>query len=1808
MKINRLLLILALSVIGIGSVRAFDACIICRNPYKPFEKQRPKKEKKKKDCDATNEFKCDDEEEENKEAPVCGGDPVNLEDGSLDLQRRDLQVDGIIAIQMELAYQSVGNAVGRFGFGWHFNYDMRVNRDVDGNYFLRIEGGQLRKYSPSGVQLDGEPSSEIFKVNANGTYTLQRSSRIYEFNAWGILSYIFDRSGNSLHFIYETDEAGNPLKSPIYGVSRYMPQTGYFEIAAYDYKLLRIENTQNPSLQFVAFFYNNFGWVENATDHAGRSFTYTYNPDVGTLLRATNPVGEFIYYVFNPADPLEMTSFINQARCNQDADELVTTNSQDGHTYSQSYRGKTVSFGVNKSAVTAPTTVNGVQAIRNGEVSYSASTENFGDGYTLMTTMEDTAYTYVPAVLPPETHRRVTELYPEKRFDGTMNTRTRTRFEILNEAGQITYQMGWDGSSATYTYDGRMRLTEELTNVKNPVTGGVGHYFMRQKFDGDNREPARMSEGEVNGDSSVTLYEYDPVTGQTRFEKRLVVSNDPSTALVTEDRYDSKGLLVEEVDPLGRSTRYEHDALGNRTAQIDAENDRLEWEYDVLGRMVLERDAEGGEKTYEYDAMGKVTKECDETQVCKRYTYLNSKKIKIEEGIVGGAPGIVTRYEYDTQGRLSRMIREMGAGVDFEMGSFQYDAHDKVIRESGQQGLKWTYVSDAFGRAAERSDSLGHTWKMLYDVNGNDSLALDPLGFMTLYVKDSRGLLVKTVDAENMSLPEADRKATLWEYDFAGRVKKVTDALGGIVAKDYDGLGRVVREIGPVQDATRYTYQGHLQRSVQTPEGKLTFYEYDRADRLVKQIRKEGDVNPAADASDEVEEYRYDKNGREIKVILGGKVQSTTEYSARGEIKGQGNGADEFIRYTFFPTGEKATETYPWGHVDRFDYDALGRLTRSYDALGDKLLVAFSSDSRIVTSSVPGAGSKVETFNALGELLQDSDPAQGTTDYTLDERHLLSQLRDGLGNTIAYTRDALGRVTRKVDERGFSTYSSFDPIGRIKEIRDNENNATTYSYELLPGGTRMTRTQPDGKTDVLETNRDNEAVLVKDGKSQRTLLQYDGLGYLKEKEYQDGTKADFQYDAQGRLKSGVYGGVRSDFSYDKAGRVILNHQTVQGEIFDVGYAYNLSANTRRITYPDGFQVQESFDGRERGISTTTSTGASITSAYANNILTGMSRGNGVSTAFSHEPTGRLSRIRHFNSSGDIQDFEYGYDAMGMEVSRLFRHDPGSSRVVGYTTDHQLNDFRQGTMDGSGAIPSPAIQKTWNLDSRGNWTSLVENGVTETRQHNSTNQATRVGTSTATYDENGNLTSFQGLNLSWNPANLLVSAGGATYGYNAFGQRVMKTLPGGSTIKFAYEGDRVAYSKRSDGMGTRYVFGTRFIDEFLFASRTDGVSYYPLEDRDYSVTATTNINGDLVEEADYDPYGGYQLKDAQSTPIAASQVGNEIWFMGRTQDSETGLYYFRARYLDPRLGRFISRDPTGFDGGDINLYRAFHNDPINLWDPQGLDDRRGGPLDIDREAGQPNFIEGENFGWFTDIKGRESRELGKTLARIKYRAKKFTAVKLGKCDKNCDRYKWTYDGPMTVEVDRPIWVYWHKIGEPYYHYKPDWEYYKATRKVRMVADKSETPYLIKDQEEYDRVGKHEEGHKLLYMLVDKKKIRVSGSSRPFCNDKRHVNAKAAAQELGRYLAAQAGWSVNHLQDGYEPFDHKEDPDHPPYQGFHNRNGPNLWGSEDDKSGEQGWESPEASRRSFDEWLNAHQVSWEQTWLRQIEGQKAKAAAK
>ena len=90
---------------------------------------------------------------------------------------------------------------------------------------------------------------------------------------------------------------------------------------------------------------------------------------------------------------------------------------------------------------------------------------------------------------------------------------------------------------------------------------------------------------------------------------------------------------------------------------------------------------------------------------------------------------------------------------------------------------------------------------------------------------------------------------------------------------------------------------------------------------------------------------------------------------------------------------------------------------------------------------------------------------------------------------------------------------------------------------------------------------------------------------------------------------------------------------------------------------------------------------------------------------------------------------------------------------------------------------------------------------------------------------------------------------------------------------------------------------------------------------------TDAAGAVANRYDYDSFGNLEAASYET-------VANPYAFTARERDAESGLMFYRARYYDPKIGRFISEDPIGFEGEDLNIYRYVFNAPTNLLDPTG----------------------------------------------------------------------------------------------------------------------------------------------------------------------------------------------------------------------------------------------------------------------------------
>jgi RHS repeat-associated protein len=202
--------------------------------------------------------------------------------------------------------------------------------------------------------------------------------------------------------------------------------------------------------------------------------------------------------------------------------------------------------------------------------------------------------------------------------------------------------------------------------------------------------------------------------------------------------------------------------------------------------------------------------------------------------------------------------------------------------------------------------------------------------------------------------------------------------------------------------------------------------------------------------------------------------------------------------------------------------------------------------------------------------------------------------------------------------------------------------------------------------------------------------------------------------------------------------------------------------------------------------------------------------------------------------------------------------------------------------------------------------------------------------TFTYDPNGNVATKVDSSGNWSYVfdveDRLIqvfknSAEVARYAYDPLGRRLEK-VASAVTRSYVYEGEDIL--RETAGTNVALYLQGPGIDEPLASEDGAGVRTYLHADGLGSIVKTTDASGAAVSTIKYNAFG--VLETGSPSPFG---------FTARESDSESGLYYYRARYYDAKLGRFVSEDPIRFLGGN-NFYTYVENNPARFRDPYGLE--------------------------------------------------------------------------------------------------------------------------------------------------------------------------------------------------------------------------------------------------------------------------------
>ncbi|MDP3506512.1 MAG: RHS repeat-associated core domain-containing protein [Candidatus Melainabacteria bacterium] len=519
-----------------------------------------------------------------------------------------------------------------------------------------------------------------------------------------------------------------------------------------------------------------------------------------------------------------------------------------------------------------------------------------------------------------------------------------------------------------------------------------------------------------------------------------------------------------------------------------------------------------------------------------------------------------------------------------------------------------------------------------------------------------------------------------------------------------------------------------------------------------------------------------------------------------------------------------------------------------------------------------------------------TDPVGRVTTRVFDGADRLQSVTDAQGRVIQYAYDALNRISMVTDPSStISDTETYTDNGLKESTKDAKNNLTQYAYD---GFDRPSVTTfADSTTVQFSSYDDNGNLLSAATRSGSAItMTYDALNRLSTKAPAGQGTVAYVYDLANRLLSVSKPTVAGDpstgtfqRSYDTAGR-FNQEQYPDGKT--VTHILDSNGNRTRTTWPDGYYVTRAFDQLNRLTDVFLNGSGSSSLTYAYDQLSrrsSVAMGNGASTSYAFSLNNDLAALnQNFVGSSNSYSFSFNnvHQLVGVGMSdNTFVWHPSAAGTVSYGTADNVNKY-----------PT-------------------------------------VGAASLTYDGNKNLTSDGTWTYSFDTENhLLTAAAGAvsaSYVYDPSGRQAQKTV-GANKTRFIYDGlDLIATYDGAGVLQNRYVHGPG-MDEPAIQVTAAGVLSFFHRDSQGSIVALTDNSGAVTNKYTYSPFGE-----------SAALSGTIFGYTGQRYDSETGLYYYKARYFSPTLGRFLQTDPIGYAGGDLNLYAYVGNDPMNFRDPLGL---------------------------------------------------------------------------------------------------------------------------------------------------------------------------------------------------------------------------------------------------------------------------------
>jgi RHS repeat-associated protein len=406
------------------------------------------------------------------------------------------------------------------------------------------------------------------------------------------------------------------------------------------------------------------------------------------------------------------------------------------------------------------------------------------------------------------------------------------------------------------------------------------------------------------------------------------------------------------------------------------------------------------------------------------------------------------------------------------------------------------------------------------------------------------------------------------------------------------------------------------------------------------------------------------------------------------------------------------------------------------------------------------------------------------------------------------------------------------------------------------------------------------------------------------------------------------------YDYDNVGNLIQKTD-YQNEVTD--YRYDSTNRLVSLRNPAYLSVSYDYDPAGRLQSRILSNNAKTDyTYYANGWLEKITNWTANRTDLTHAMAYEYDKVGNINkiTDGRIGATEYSYNAR-YQLEQFVQYGDYTAPPFGgeqYTYDKVGNRRLWQKFTDVGNLPGTVTSALAYLHDDGN-------RLRQIRQNTDTGPLVYQ----YAYDDNGNLSAkatgsayvyILGHDAGDRVTQINTASGLNTYQYDPYRYRIRKTDSLG-TNQYLLEAEHLeAVYDETNTIRAKYLRGV-VIDEIVNgyqyeAGKTSPTNLTYHHDHLQSMMALSAHEGTILEYAGYDPFGNVAYySSAPQKPLDNPYLK----YTGREYDPNTGLYYYRARYYDPTIGRFISEDPLGFVEG-VNFYAYVNNNPINLNDPTG----------------------------------------------------------------------------------------------------------------------------------------------------------------------------------------------------------------------------------------------------------------------------------